>query len=547
MSENPGTKVDLWDWVIDRDILTLLSNKTTRKILCKNRLDVFAYYYFREFFTFETGDFHRRWYKMALEDKNLLIIGFRGSAKTSILWLIYLIHCICYHSYDFICFYCFDIQKAKSKTMNIANMLKINRYIKEDFWYLYKDLKTDINRAGVDNMQELKKIEEFVTTNGIKVKAMSIWSSPRWELFINAQEVPIRPELIVMDDIDIDKSVKNVQVIDNTEAFITWEVMGWMADNWKIIFLGNIIWEDWVIPRLIKAQSSNEDWFVDDVPLINDKEEIIWKDKYVWTDKEANLINADIPDPKLRKTSLESLLRKQGINAFNSNYRNKPYRIIWNPVFNLDKVAELKVLTPITWFNLTAWWKRSRLQIFNNKYKDEALIVWVDIWGWIKKDYTDITFLNDKKQLMARWRSNEIKFNYIADILTEINDRIGIDFYRNWLVVESNNFWHTVIDRLRDNPYLYSLLYRRKAIWNIRNRTSLSVWWGTDGSSKEIMISDLGVEIDNGDIQIDSTIKSELNSYIQDDDWAYNAQIWCHDDSVISYALAVQWVKSFNI
>ena len=150
----------------------LLSKKETRIALCENRLDLFAFYYFREFFTFQTKPFHRQWYEDAMKDKNILNIWFRESWKTAILWIIYIVHCIVYMKNYFICFYCFDALKARAKTLNIANVLKINRYIKDDFWYLFKDTKTDINRTNNDAMQEQKKVEEFVTTNWIKLKAL---------------------------------------------------------------------------------------------------------------------------------------------------------------------------------------------------------------------------------------------------------------------------------------------------------------------------------------------------------------------------------------
>ena len=274
-------------------IIYLLSKKETRVALCEHRLDLFAFYYFREFFTFKSQDFHLLWYKQAMMEENMLNVWFRESWKTAIIWVIYIIHCIVYHKYYFITFYCFDALKARAKTLNIANTLKINRYIKEDFWYLFRDSKTSINRTDTDAMQEQKKVEEFVTTNWIKLKAMSMGSSPRWELFLDKKWIPRRPDLVILDDIDIDKSVKTTSVIDSNYAFITWEVMWGIADYGKIMFLWNIIWEDWVIPRLIEAQSDNPDWIVSNIPLVNDADEIRWKDKFVWTDEEAKEINKD--------------------------------------------------------------------------------------------------------------------------------------------------------------------------------------------------------------------------------------------------------------
>lgn len=545
----------------EEKIKYLLSKKETRIPLCEYRLDLFAFYYFREFFTFKTQEFHLQWYKDALTSKNILNIWFRESWKTAILWVIYIIHCIVYQKYYFICFYCFDALKARAKTLNIANTLKINRYLKEDFWYLFKDDKTTINRADTDAMQEQKKIEEFVTTNWVKVKAFSMGSTPRWELFLDKKWVPRRPDLVVMDDIDVDKSVKNTTVIDWNFAFVTWEVMGWIATYWKIVFLWNIIWEDWVIPRLLAQQIDNPSWLVRNTPLINDDDEILWKEKFVWTDEEAEKINSTIADKDLFVASLAERLRDQGLNAFNSNYRNKPYQIIWDPVFDHNNLAKLKEIAPIAWFTIIINSIPTRLQIYNNCYKDEPVVLWWDIWGWIWKDYSEFEMRSEDWRLVATWSCNTLKPWFLWDVLTEINDRIGIDFYNNWLVIENNNHGHVVIDRLRtDNPYLYRLLFRKNKDWNARFGSSMTLGWTTSWSSKEVLIWDLWLLIDNNATEVDNpkekvknlfevtkSIKSQMRTYIIDDDWAYNAQSGAFDDKVIACALVQQGLRYFRI
>ncbi len=525
----------------------LLSKKETRVALCEERLDLFAFYYFRQFFTHKTKDFHFEWYKDALEDKNILNIWFRDSWKTAILWLIYIIYCICYSKYYFIVFYAFEKDKAKAKTLNIVNLLKSNKFIKEDFWYLFKDNKVDTTRKDNDSMQEQKTIEEFITTNWIKVKAMSMNMSPRWEQFVNKKWEVVRPELLVLDDIDINKSVRNIEVIDNNYAFVTWEIMWWVWVWWKIIFLWNIIWEDWVIPRLLKYQKDNDSWIVRETTLIDENESIRWPEKFVWTDEEANRINEEITDKRYYVVSLESKMKDQWLNAFNSNYRNQPYQIIWDPVFTQENVNKLKEISPISWFNITVNWITTRLQIYNNCYKDEPLIVWIDVWWGIWKDFTEFTFKNSKKDLVATWSSNKIKPWFIWEVLTDINDRIWFDFYRNAIVIENNNHWHVVIDRLRtDNPYLYRLLFKKNTDWSAKFKSSVTLGWTTSWPSKEILIWDLIVDIDNLETVVTKDIKSQMKTYIIDEDWKYNAQYGAFDDKIISYALADQWTRYFR-
>lgn len=525
----------------------LLSKKETRIPLCEKRLDLFAMHYFREFMTHKTKDFHKQWYIDALQDKNILNVWFRDSWKTAIFGLVYIIWCICYQKYYFIVFYAFEKDKAKSKTLNIVNLLKANKFIKEDFWYLFKDNKVDTTRKDNDSMQEQKTIDEFITTNWIKVKAMSMNMSPRWEQFVNKKGQVIRPELVLLDDIDVIKSVRNIEVIDNNYHFITWEVMWGISNNGKIVFLWNIIWEDWVIPRLLRDQIANPWWIVSDTPLINENEEIVWPEKFVWTDEERDVINAEISDKRKHVVSLQSKLHDQGLNAFNSNYRNKPYQIIGDPVFVPENVQKLKDLSPISWFNITVNWITTRLQIYNNCYQKEPLIVGIDMWGWIGKDYTEMTFKNANRDLVATWSCNTLKPWFISDVLTEINDRIGMDFYRNAIVPENNNHGHVFIDRLRtDNPYLYRLLFRKNTDWSAKFKSTVTLGWTTSWPSKEILIWDLWIDVDNWVCEVTKEIKSQMRTYIIDEDWKYNAQYGAYDDKIISYALADQWCRYFK-
>lgn len=527
----------------------LLSKKDTRIKLCENRLDLFAFHYFREFFTHKSKKFHFDWYKDAMEhERNILNVWFRDSGKTAIFWLILIIWCICYKKYSFMCFYAFEKDKAKAKTLNIVNLLKANKYIKEDFWYLFKDHKSSSSRKDIDTMQEQKTIDEFITTNWIKVKAMSMNMSPRWEQFVNHRWEVVRPELVLLDDIDINKSVRNVEVIDNNYAFITWEVMGWIANYGRIIFLGNIIWEDWVIPRLLKEQEFNDSWIVRDTPLLDDADNIAWPEKFVWSDKEAKEINSKITDNRYQVVSLESKLKSQGLNAFNSNYRNKPYQIIWDPVFAQENIDKLKVISPISWFNIVVNKVRTRLQIFDNTYMKEPLVAGIDVWWGIGKDYTEIAMKNDKWKLVATWSSNSLQPSYIVHVLTFINDKLWIDFYKNGLVIENNNKWDVIIEWLKiENPYLYKLLFRPKPISNISQRSSRSIGWNTNDSTKDILIWALSLKIDSWEIEVTEEIKSQFRTYIIDEDWKYNAQYWSYDDKVIAYALVEQALLHYKI
>lgn len=62
--------------------------------------------------------------------------------------------------------------------------------------------------------------------------------------------ISARPTLLVLDDIDVNKSVSNVDIINSNERKIMGETIGAMDPlKRKIIFLGNTINEDGIVPR----------------------------------------------------------------------------------------------------------------------------------------------------------------------------------------------------------------------------------------------------------------------------------------------------------
>ena len=62
--------------------------------------------------------------------------------------------------------------------------------------------------------------------------------------------ISTRPTILVLDDIDVIKSVMNVEIINNNEKKILWETISSLDPlRRKIVFLGNTIFEDWIVPR----------------------------------------------------------------------------------------------------------------------------------------------------------------------------------------------------------------------------------------------------------------------------------------------------------
>lgn len=153
-------------------------------------------------------------------------------------------------------FYCYDKRKATARLYDIAVHLQTNKKLQRDFGELFPDTKTEEDKGT-----QKKSIPDFITRNKIKVKASSIWESPRWEMYF-ASDGSFRPDYIVLDDIDVDKSVTNIEVIEKNYLWLKGELMGGMSDDARIVFLGNIIKSDGIVPRFESDYKDNENWRV---------------------------------------------------------------------------------------------------------------------------------------------------------------------------------------------------------------------------------------------------------------------------------------------
>lgn len=273
----------------------LLSKKETRNILLEKDLFLFGLYYFPEAFKYPSADFHKQWAKDMMTDKNVLLIGFRESAKT--FWaFVKFVHNICYKKKRFQMFYCFDQNKAGNRMYDVVVALQSNLRIRSDFWTLFPE-EREPNKA------QKRTISEFITKNGVKCKAMSIWASPRGEVYISADGT-FRPDAVFLDDIDVDKSVSSVFQIEKNYLWIKGELLWGLSDDSQIIFLGNVIKTDGIVLRF----------------------EIDYKDSPYWIIRRKAIIeNGIITWARFSQEDIDKKRSELGEISFNQNMLLIPY------------------------------------------------------------------------------------------------------------------------------------------------------------------------------------------------------------------------------
>jgi hypothetical protein len=84
--------------------------------------------------------------------------------------------------------------------------------------------------------------------------------------------ISARPTLLILDDIDINRSVANVEIINSNEKKILGETIAALDPlRRKIIFLGNTIQEDGIVPRFRQRYQETDSRDIFFQPLFSDK------------------------------------------------------------------------------------------------------------------------------------------------------------------------------------------------------------------------------------------------------------------------------------
>lgn len=315
--------------------LQLLSKKNTRIVLCERSFKHFVIYYFYESLRFpKLAEYHFERFRAVDQGLNIYCEGHRESAKTTLLGIAYEAWTICYKKARFICNLCYDAEKAKWLNFMLANMLGNNQRIVEDFGRLYAKKQRTLN----DDDYMLKSgIGEFITTNGIKVKAFGMGQALRGEIHYHHEYGIVRPDFLLLDDLDNSKNTKNKTLIADDFAFLQQEVFWCMDTNGIKVCLWNVVRQDGRNVRMKNEYKKNPRWICFSNFIYGEAGTESWTplwSRYVNTEKEAEEVNKYIPNKDECVVSLQAK-RAEEWSGFIQNW-------LWIPMSAGQTVIELK-------------------------------------------------------------------------------------------------------------------------------------------------------------------------------------------------------------
>ena len=195
----------------------------------------FARTYLPHYFNRPSPGFHDEIYAFArVEDEPVFLAAPREHAKSTIVSFETPLEDICLERKHFIILISDTEGLAADFSVFIMLELEENERIKADFG----DLK---GRQW--------KAEDFVTRNGIRVKARG-----RGQRMRGLRNRQYRPDRVIIDDLENDKNVRNPKLVKETVTWILTTVMGSLERNFSMMMIGTILAKNSVLSWFINAK-----------------------------------------------------------------------------------------------------------------------------------------------------------------------------------------------------------------------------------------------------------------------------------------------------
>lgn len=276
-----------------------------RHYLCEHDFSLFMCYYGIDYIKYPFAPFHYDFFQdikdlMSGKYREVAWIAFRESAKTSfakmfLLWL------ICYKKRAYINVDSFDKENAERVLFDIVHELQSNLLLVRDYGELF-NAKRDQNEATQ------KRINNFVTTHGVRVEAHSTQESVRGRLH-GAQ----RPDFLLLDDFETNKTKDSKAYTEQVMKHID-EFKAGLDSSAIILYLGNYITEYGSVQSLMDRAKTDVRLLIRNVPVsigIGENGIPTWPEKYSWT-KEAG------------KVDLADKYKQFGSQVFSAEMMNQP-------------------------------------------------------------------------------------------------------------------------------------------------------------------------------------------------------------------------------
>lgn len=382
----------------------------------------------------------------------------RGHAKTTYCSQLLPLWCICFNKKRFIVEISDAVELVEGCLEAIKVELEDNANLKADF-------------PHVCGMSKNWKIGEFVTNNGVKLKAFGSGKRLR-----GVKYGTYRPDLVVLDDLENDTNVRSKEQRDKLEAWLDEAVLnlGSVDGSLDVLYIGTILHSDSILSRKLKLKFWNAKRYqsITQYPRRMDLWEE-WANLYRNVSREAsdkfylkNKAKMDEGSVVLWDEALPILRlmqkRAENLKSFNKEQQNDPR-------------SETQIFT------------KENIHFYKELPRCDYYVMYIDPAGEKKKsDYTAITVLGvDKKEAVIYVAESIVEVMKTKKAIKEII-RLNELYRPRICAIESNGGQEFFRKWIREKAFEMGIKMPLKGVNNTAN--------------KSLRIEELEVPIDDGEI-----------------------------------------------
>ena len=214
----------------------MLKDQKVRVAVIKESHVLFFHFYFAHYIKYPTAEFQKEIFALTedISERNLFIVAFRGSSKSTILTTSYPIWSILgRQKKKFVLILGKTQQQAKQHLMNLRRELEANELLKKDLG------------PFCEQSDEWGATSLVFSKYNARITAISSEQSMR-----GLRHNQHRPDLIIGDDIEDIESTKTRESRNKTYEWWTGEVIPAGDRNTRIVMVGNLLHEDSLLMRI---------------------------------------------------------------------------------------------------------------------------------------------------------------------------------------------------------------------------------------------------------------------------------------------------------
>lgn len=256
---------------VDKIFEQVLKDQIFRKEIVRKSFEFFFPIYLHEYMEFEFAPFHKEMFHILEKEKYKFVVfaAFRGSAKSTIVTTAYTLWSVLGAQQKKCIVICSQTElKARQHLTSIKNQLLSNELLKKDLGP-FEEEKNDLGNATAII---IKKMD-------VKIMICSVGQSIR-----GMRHNQYRPDLIILDDVEDQESVKTKEGRAKTFSWLTSDIIPAGMGKTRIITIGTLLHENSVLKRLQKKIENGEmkrnNGIYREYPIVDSNGNSLWLGKY---------------------------------------------------------------------------------------------------------------------------------------------------------------------------------------------------------------------------------------------------------------------------